>query len=169
MAQNAYQFSEKENNYLARCVDLAEEAFKAGDAPFGSILVNNEGQIIAEDRNRANAINALAHPEYTLAEWAIKNLTIDERRKTTMYTSGEHCVMCSGANAWAEIGKIVYLSSGQQLENWSKEAGNKDASLINYIPIQKVAPHIEVKGPREGKLLERIKVLQLSYFKSLRQ
>ena len=59
--------------FLALCIDLAEEALEAGDKPFGSILVDKNNNILAQARNRVNAVNALAHPEYELAEWALNN------------------------------------------------------------------------------------------------
>ncbi|GAB3553901.1 tRNA(Arg) A34 adenosine deaminase TadA [Actinopolyspora lacussalsi] len=37
---------------LRRCVELAEEASRAGDEPFGSVLVASDGRRLAEDRNR---------------------------------------------------------------------------------------------------------------------
>lgn len=145
--------------YLKRCVELAEEASKAGDKPFGSILVNEEGKIIAEARNRINEINILSHPEYELAKWAVENLDPAERKQVRMYTSGEHCPMCSGAHAWSGLGDLIYLSSGEQLSQWLKEAG-KDSSPIHIISSRKIIKGINIKGPGEGELLERIKNLQ---------
>ena len=80
-----------DKHFLSLCIDLAEEALNAGDSPFGSVLVDNNGNILAQARNKVNALNALAHPEYELAEWALNNLTKEQRQKSTMYTSGEHC------------------------------------------------------------------------------
>lgn len=145
--------------YLKRCVELAEEAYQAGDRPFGSILVNEEGEIIAEARNRINEINILSHPEYELAKWAVENLAPDERKQVRMYTSGEHCPMCSGAHAWSGLGDLIYLSSGEQLSQWMKEAG-KESSPINFIPSRQIINGINIKGPGEGELLEKIKQLQ---------
>ncbi len=43
------------NEHLLRCVELAEEALAAGDAPFGSVLVDAQGKRLREDRNRVNS------------------------------------------------------------------------------------------------------------------
>lgn len=86
-----------DEQYLRSCLELAAESVKAGDQAFGSILVNTDGKIIAEARNRVNEKNALAHPEIELAQWAAENLSDQERASTTMYTTGEHCPMCSAA------------------------------------------------------------------------
>ena len=147
-----------DNHFLSLCIDLAEEALQAGDKPFGSILVDKEGNILAQARNRIYEVNALAHPEYELAEWALNNLSTEQRRESTMYTSGEHCPMCAGAHGMAGIGTEVYAGSGRLLNEWLEEFG-VPLSPINLIPIEEVVKDIIVRGPAEGELLERIKEL----------
>ena len=134
------------NQYLMRCIELAEEALAAGDAPFGSVLVDSEGAILKEDRNRVNTVDKTYHPEIELARWAAKNLTLEQRRNTTMYTSGEHCPMCSAAHGWAELGKVVYIHSTEQLTKWHKAFG-VNGSRVSQLPIQDVAPEVMVEGP----------------------
>jgi tRNA(Arg) A34 adenosine deaminase TadA len=82
----------------------------------------------------------------------------------TLYTSGEHCPMCAGAHAWAEIGKVAYISSGSQLALWLKELNLPDLP-IRFLPIEDIVKNIIVKGPAEGKLLERIRQMHIEYFK----
>ncbi len=147
-----------DNHFLSLCVDLAEEALEAGDKPFGSILVDKEGAILAQARNRINELNALAHPEYELAAWALNNLSLHQRQESTLYTSGEHCPMCAGAHGMAEIGTVVYVASGQQLIEWL-QGFDSVPPLIHLIPIEEVVKNIIVRGPAEGELLERIKEL----------
>ncbi|HLS31695.1 MAG TPA: nucleoside deaminase [Flavobacteriaceae bacterium] len=161
--QSKNTLTKEDYQFLKRCLKLAEKAYKAGDKPFGSILVNTDGEIIAEARNRVNEINVLSHPEYELAKWAVENLSWEERKETRMYTSGEHCPMCSGAHAWAELGDLIYLSSGKQLRLWLSEVGAED-SPIQLIPAEKIINNITVKGPAEGELLEKIKDLQIKTF-----
>jgi len=148
--------------HLKHCLRLAREAFEAGDAPFGSILVNSKNEVIAEARNRINEINVLSHPEYELAQWAADHLTPEERSKTRMYTSGEHCPMCAAAHGWVGLGDIYYLSSGRQLRSWMEEAG-AESSPINFYPIEEIIPGIRVTGPASGSLVEEIKSLQLAF------
>lgn len=145
--------------HLRRCVELAAEALKAGDEPFGSVLVDGDGNILREDRNRANTVDATYHPEIAVAKWAAENMTLEARAKTVVYTSGEHCAMCSAAHAWAGLDRIVYVSSSKQLGDWMEEMGVKSLSPINTLSIQEVAPNIPVEGPVAG-LDEEVKALQ---------
>ena len=150
--------------YLRRCVELATEALEAGDEPFGSVLVDGDGQVLHEDRNRANTVDATYHPEVAVAKWAAENMTADARAKAVVYTSGEHCAMCSAAHAWAGLGRIVYVSSSKQLSEWMEEMDVKSTSPINSLSIQEVAPNVPVQGPIAG-LDEEIKALQRRSFK----
>ena len=148
--------------HLRDCLRLAEAALEAGDQPFGSVLVNAENEVLAEARNRINEINNLAHPEIALAHWAAEHLSEGDRKRTTLYTSGEHCPMCAAAHGWVGLGKIVYLSSGQQLSAWLKEM-NAPPAPINMIPIRDIAPAVEVVGP-VPELADQIKGLHRRYY-----
>lgn len=157
------QLNTSDLKHLKRCLSLAEQAVNEGDKPFGSILVNLQGEVIAEARNRVNELTALAHPEYELAEWAAKNLTSKERKNTTMYTTGEHCPMCSAAHGWVGLGTIVYLSSAKQLSQWLKEF-DQPPTPIKLIPVQDIIPGIEVRGPGDGEMLKKIKALHMKHY-----
>ena len=104
-----------DSRHLRHCLALATEALQAGDEPFGSILVGAGGEVLAQARNRVNELNTLAHPALALAQWAAAHLAPAARAAATLYTSGEHCPMCAAAHGWVGLGKIVYLSSGEQL------------------------------------------------------
>ncbi|HAR75394.1 MAG TPA: tRNA-specific adenosine deaminase [Psychrobacter sp.] len=149
--------------HLRRSIELATEALEAGDEPFGSVLVSGDGQVLHEDRNRANSVDATYHPEIAVAQWAAKHMTAEMRAQAVVYTSGEHCAMCSAAHAWAGLGRIVYVSSSKQLDEWMQEMGVKSSSPINSLSIQEVAPNVPVEGPIAG-LDAEVKALQQRAF-----
>lgn len=161
--KNQDRLTETDFKFLERCLELAEEDLRAGDEPFGSILVNEKGEILAEDRNRVNEINVLYHPEIELAKWSVENLSSEERKNTTLYTSGEHCPMCAAAHGWAGIGGLVYLSSATQLSEWLSET-NAPTPPIHFHPVEKIVRNLRLKkGSAEGELLCRIKELHLKF------
>lgn len=157
------KFSKTDLKFFQYCLDLAEEALEAGDQPFGSILVNADNNIIAEARNRVNEKTVLAHPEIELAEWALQNLSFEERREAKMYTTGEHCPMCAAAHGWAQIGSLYFLSSAEQLGKWTKEFG-AGPSPIEFIPAEELMKNVTVKGPAKGELVEKIKNMHRRYY-----
>jgi tRNA(Arg) A34 adenosine deaminase TadA len=139
--------------HLRRCVDLAREALDDGDEPFGSVLVDGDGVVRFEDRNRVKGGDATRHPELEIARWAAAHLTPEERRVAVVYTSGEHCAMCSAAHAWVGLGPIVYAASTTQLLGWLEEWGISPGP-VRPLAIGDVAPGVAVRGPAPGLAAE---------------
>ncbi len=164
MNTNTKQLDETDMQHLRRCLSLAQTALAAGDQPFGSVLVDAVGSLLAEARNRTRELGPLAHPEFELADWATQNLDLEQRGSTTLYTSGEHCPMCSAAHGWARLGRIVYIASSQQFARWQLEMGVAP-SPVAALPIQSVVPHAEVVGPVES-LTQAIRALHVQYYAS---
>lgn len=154
--------SDLDLEYLQRCVELAREALTDGDEPFGSVLVDKSGRTLFEDRNRVKGGNNTRHPELEIALWSVDNMNPDERQDATVYTSGEHCPMCSAAHAWVGLGRIVYAVSSAQLSSWLSE-WNAQASPVAALPINVVAPGLPVDGPAP-KFEEEMKELHLQNF-----
>ncbi|HLS85802.1 MAG TPA: nucleoside deaminase [Burkholderiales bacterium] len=149
--------------YLRRCVELAEEALEAGDAPFGSVLVGADGKVLAEERNRiVSTGDRTRHPEFELARWAAANMTAEKRAAATVYTSGEHCPMCAAAHGWVGLGRIVYVSSSEQLSKWLRELGIPPGP-VKGLPIREVVPDAVVEGP-VPELAEKVRDLQRRYY-----
>lgn len=109
---------------LRHAIDLGREARAAGESPFGALLVSGGGQILAEERNTVVADrDVTAHAELKLARWACRALDAEERRRASVYTSGEHCPMCAVAHANAGLGRLVFAFSSRQLAQLTGDAG----------------------------------------------
>ncbi|MGQ4878539.1 nucleoside deaminase [Billgrantia sp. LNSP4103-1] len=147
--------------HLRRCVELATEALELGDEPFGSVLVDGDGRVLAEDHNRVASGDRTRHPEFALARWAATHMTPEARHAATVYTSGEHCPMCAAAHGWVGLGRIVYASSSEQLTRWLSELG-VPAPPVRPLPIQEVAPDVIVEGPVPD-LAEQVRELHLRF------
>ncbi|MFT4106889.1 MAG: nucleoside deaminase [Lacrimispora sp.] len=132
--------------YLKRCVELAETALEKGNAPFGSVLVAANGELLAEEHNRIGTGDHTQHPEFALARWAAENMTPEERSQATVYTSGEHCPMCAAAHGWVGLGRIVYACSCKQLAGWLDTMG-VEPSRVKSLPIQDIIRDTTTDGP----------------------
>lgn len=152
---------ESEIPHLHRCIELAKEALEAGDEPFGSVLVAGNGNVLMEDRNRVGAGDHTRHPEFEIARWAAVNMTPEERAAATVFTSGEHCPMCAAAHGWVGLGRIVYISSAEQLSAWLADLG-APASPVSVLPIQEVVPGLVVEGP-VPELVEQVHELHVRF------
>lgn len=149
---------DNDTRHLRRAVDLAEEGLLAGDEPFGSVLVAADGTVLFEDHNHVGGGDGTRHPEFEIARWAGANLAPDQRPTATVYTSSEHCPMCSAAHGWVGLGRIVYASSSAQLLGWLADWG-LPAPPVNPLPIQDLVPGIRVEGPHP-ELALRVRELQ---------
>lgn len=153
-----------DKKYLKHSVELAQKALETGNSPFGSLLVSKEGAVLFEDHNRDADGDQTKHPEYRVAKWAVENLSPEERKSAVVYTSGEHCSMCSSAHALAGLGRIVYASSSAQLQEWQKELGITERGALKGLSIEEVINDTEVDGPDE-ELSQQVKQLQIEYYK----
>ena len=127
---------------------MATEALDDGDEPFGSVLVDPDGTVVFEDRNRVKDGDHTRHPEFEIARWAATHLTPEQRAASTVYTSGEHCPMCSAAHAWVGLGTIIFATSGAQLGEWHRAWG-VPAGPVAPLTIGQVAPQVPTLGPVE--------------------
>src|SRR5699024_1798812 len=86
--------------------------------PFGSVLVSADGEVLFEDHNHVASGDHTQHPEFAIARWAAEHMSIEERKKATVYTSGEHCPMCAAARGWVALGRSVHARPPRQLVVW---------------------------------------------------
>ncbi|GAA2293562.1 nucleoside deaminase [Actinomadura luteofluorescens] len=105
-----------DENFLRRAIELASKARESGDAPFGSLLVGPDGEVLAEEHNTVTSDGDIsAHPELKLARWAARELDPATAAATTMYTSCQPCDMCRGGIERSGLGRVVYALSNEQL------------------------------------------------------
>ena len=148
---------DRDRRHLERCIELASEALRSGNEPFGSVLVSQDGVGMLEARNEVGRGDATQHPEFAIARWAAERMSPGERAAATVYTSGEHCPMCSAAHAWVGLGRIVYASSAAQLSQWQADMGVASAP-VRALAINEIAPGVQVEGPVDD-LAQRVRDL----------
>jgi tRNA(adenine34) deaminase len=93
---------------MQQALNEAREAFKKDEVPIGAIVVSN-GRIIARAHNLTETLNDVtAHAEMLAITAAAENLGGKYLNNCTLYVTIEPCLMCSGALAWAQLGRLVY-------------------------------------------------------------
>ncbi|GAA4602490.1 nucleoside deaminase [Actinoallomurus liliacearum] len=114
----------EEERYLRRAIELAAAAAAGGDAPYGSLLVGPDGDVLAEEHNTVISDRDIAaHPELKLARWAARELDPATAAATTMYTSCQPCTMCYGGIQRSGLGRVVFALSTEQLDAVKPGAG----------------------------------------------
>jgi tRNA(Arg) A34 adenosine deaminase TadA len=132
--------------HLRRCLELARVASQNGDEPFGSLLVDRDGNVLLELMNTIGTGDVTGHPELALAAWASVHMSADDRAGATLYTSCESCAMCAGGQYWAGIGRLVFALSGEQLADIAP-AGVPSLRLSSREVFARGNVPIEVDGP----------------------
>ena len=99
--------------HMDRALALAAAAAAAGEAPIGCVIVDDEGQIIAEGANAPIASHdPTAHAEIVaLRAAAAKLRNYRLKPNLTLYVTLEPCAMCAGAISHARVARLVYGAS----------------------------------------------------------
>jgi len=114
-----------DESLLRRAIGIAAHAVTLGEAPYGSLLADPDGAILAEAHNTVRHDNDItAHPELKLARWAARELDPDTAARTTMYTSCQPCTMCTGGIVRSGLGRVVYALSTKQLIELNPQSGD---------------------------------------------
>lgn len=101
--------------FIQQTLELAEQAVRMGNEPFGAVLVKNN-EVVATGMNHIHSEHdPTHHAELAIIREYCSNEKITDLSEYTMYTSCEPCCMCSGALVWSKLGKMVYSLSYTQL------------------------------------------------------
>ena len=106
---------ETDEHYLRLALDVAWQARRTGNHPFGAILVGPGGDVLLRSGNGHLSGDRTAHAERMLMSEASRAHDSAFLARCTMYVSAEPCAMCAGAAYWAGIGRVVYALGEQAL------------------------------------------------------
>ncbi len=94
--------------FMNEALKEASKAFQKDEVPIGAVIVADR-KIIARAHNLTEALSDVtAHAEMQAFTAAAACLGGKYLSECTLYVTLEPCVMCAGAAAWTQIGKIVY-------------------------------------------------------------
>jgi tRNA(adenine34) deaminase len=97
--------------FMARALELAREAERAGEVPVGAVIVK-DGLIIAEGWNRPiSSHDPTAHAEMIAMRAAAQTLRNYRLLETTLYVTLEPCAMCAGAMVHARVNRLVFAAT----------------------------------------------------------
>ena len=97
--------------FMARALELAREAERAGEVPVGAVIVKDDA-IVGEGWNRPISTNdPTAHAEIVAMRAAAQKLGTYRLLDTTLYVTLEPCPMCAGAMVHARVKRLVYAAT----------------------------------------------------------
>jgi tRNA(Arg) A34 adenosine deaminase TadA len=137
-----------ELDHLRRAIEVSERARAHGNHPFGAILVDPAGQVVAEAENTViTDRDVTAHAETNLVRLAGARWSPDQLTVHTLYSSCEPCAMCSGAIFWAGIGRVAFALSVEGLLEFFANRPDAPLHRIGSRRLLTAADGIEVLGP----------------------
>ena len=94
--------------YMKQALLEAQKAYDKGEVPVGAVVVCKD-RIIARAYNLTETLNDVtAHAEMQAITAAANTLGGKYLNECTLYVTVEPCVMCAGAIAWAQLGRLVF-------------------------------------------------------------
>lgn len=103
-----------DNYYMKQALAEARKAEAADEIPIGAVIVCRD-QIIARAHNLTETLtDVTAHAEMQAITAAASTLGGKYLTDCTLYVTVEPCVMCAGAIAWSQMGRLVYGASDEK-------------------------------------------------------
>lgn len=94
---------------MRRALDAARRAGEHGDVPIGAVVLDAEGNVVAEAGNRREVDgDPTAHAEMLAIRQAADHAGSWRLDGHTLVVTLEPCAMCAMAAVWARIDTIVY-------------------------------------------------------------
>jgi tRNA(Arg) A34 adenosine deaminase TadA len=138
--------------FLRQAIAVSRRSRDNGNHPFGAILVSDTGEVLLEAENSVNtAKDATGHAETNLMRLASAKFSSKILASSSMYSSCEPCVMCTGAMYWTGVGRLVYALSevglytltGDNLENPTMHLGCREVLARGQRKFEVYGPALE--------------------------
>lgn len=108
MNENIAKSHPEDEKFMRMALNEAERALAKREVPIGAVVVAG-GRVIGRGHNLVETLmDATAHAEMQAITAAMSTLGGKYLNECTLYVTVEPCVMCGGALAWSQIGRVVY-------------------------------------------------------------
>jgi tRNA(adenine34) deaminase len=108
MAEKINISPSQDEKYMRMALNEAQQALAKREVPIGAIVVAGD-RVIGRGHNLVETLyDATAHAEMQAITAAMSTLGGKYLSDCTLYVTVEPCVMCGGALAWSQIGRVVY-------------------------------------------------------------
>jgi tRNA(adenine34) deaminase len=125
---------------MRRALGLARQGLGRGAMPIGAVLAQ-EGRVLAESFWLGSEQGLLGHPDSVVLREVDHVIDFPSRRRATLYTTLEPCLMCMGTAMSFFLGRIVYAmparadGASNLAQVWSPAAGHPQAGGAYAVPL----------------------------------
>ncbi|MGX7344323.1 nucleoside deaminase [Acetobacter pasteurianus] len=145
-------------NGMALALQQAQLAAENGEVPVGAVLLDSNGNVLAQAGNRVEELHdPSAHAEMLVMREAVQQRQGQKLADCTLFVSLEPCPMCAAAMAHFRLGRVVFGAYDP------KGGGVEHGARLPYRP--ETLHRMEViGGVREQEAAEMLK----AFFQKLR-
>lgn len=141
-----------DERFMREAISEARKALAQDEIPIGAVVVAN-GMIIGRGHNLTETLHDVtAHAEMQAITAAAEWLGGKYLDQCTLYVTVEPCVMCAGAIAWSQLGRLVFGTADEK-RGYQRYAPNA------------LHPKTEVTS---GILADECSIMMKEFFKSKR-
>lgn len=136
-----YMLAKKIQKKLVRvAMEEAEKAILRGDEPYGGVIVDQGGNIIAQNGNRENTeLNPSAHAEIVLIRETCKKIGKNDLSEYILVCNYRPCPMCAAALIMAGIREFYFGSyMGGFIDLFNRTADNVDNKSDEFIVVDSI-------------------------------
>ncbi len=150
-----YNYTEPNSDdiyWMNEALKEAKKAFDRNEVPVGCVIIG-DGRILGKGHNLTETLtDVTAHAEMQTITAAASAIGGKYLTECTIYVTLEPCVMCAGAIAWAQLGRLV----------WAANDTKKGFTTVNQ---RLLHPKTRLT---QGVLIQESETLLKDFFKKLR-
>lgn len=144
---------EEDERFMREALREADRAWDEDEIPVGAVVVCN-GRVIGKGHNLTEKLHDVtAHAEMQAITAAAEYLGGKYLDNCTLYVTVEPCVMCAGAIAWSQMGRLVYGASDDKrgYMRYAPEALHPKTQVVKGVLADEAAERMKMFFKRKRK------------------
>lgn len=148
---------------MRRCIALSQESIDSGDAPFGTVIAQDNKILVEAHNDYKTKISE--HAEIIALNHAHALLGTSDLTTCTLYTNVEPCPMCAFMIREFKIGRVIYAVPSPYVGGYSRWPILQDTAISELEPYFTKPPEI-IGCFLEDEALSVLRTTQLWMFGS---
>ena len=124
-----------DEQFMNMALDEARAALAQDEIPIGAVVVA-DGMVIGRGHNLTETLHDVtAHAEMQAITAAEVYLGGKYLNRCTLYVTVEPCVMCAGAIAWSQLGRLVFGAKDEKrgYQRYAPEALHPKTAVVSGV------------------------------------
>lgn len=124
-----------DERFMNMALDEARAALSQDEIPIGAVVVA-DGMVIGRGHNLTETLHDVtAHAEMQAITAAEVYLGGKYLNRCTLYVTVEPCVMCAGAIAWSQLGRLVFGAKDEKrgYQRYAPEALHPKTAVVSGV------------------------------------